>query len=190
LNGLLDMAAQHGGWGLSFVSFIEAIFFPIPPDTILIPLALSKPTASLFYAFIATVFSVAGGLAGYAIGYFFRKTAFLQQFAAKPKVRKVGMMFDRHGAVAMAIAGFTPIPFKVFTISAGFFRVPLVPFILGSVVGRAGRFFLIGVLILFFGEAAKHLILQYGNWFTLLLTALLLLAGWLWVVKRRRKRKW
>lgn len=139
---------------LSVLSFTESSFFPIPPDVMLIPMCLAKPTRGWFYAAICTLFSVLGGMAGYLIG----KLAFewiepwlMSSHYADTFTAAVNA-FDTWGFWYILLAGFTPIPYKVFTISAGVVGMPILAFLGGSVVGRGGRFFLVAALIRLGGE--------------------------------------
>ncbi|HWP94312.1 MAG TPA: YqaA family protein [Gammaproteobacteria bacterium] len=140
---------RHASWYLGALSFAESSFFPIPPDVMLAPMTLARPPAWWRLALLTTVTSVAGGLAGYAIGYFaFELVA--------PWVREAGYWeyyltahdwFERYGFWAVFVAGFSPIPYKMFTIAAGTVAMPLMPFTVASFIGRGGRFFLVAWLV-------------------------------------------
>ncbi len=139
---------------LSALSFAESSFFPIPPDVMLIPMCLARPLKGWAYAALCTLFSVLGGMAGYLIG----KLAFawiepwLMASSYAGIFTDAVAAFDTWGFWYILLAGFTPIPYKVFTISAGVVGMPGLAFVLGSVVGRGGRFFLVAALIRLGGE--------------------------------------
>ena len=145
---------------LATLSFTESSFFPVPPDVMLMPMCLARPKKSWSYAAICTMFSVLGGMAGYLIG----KLAFawiepwLMESHYAGTFTSAVEAFETWGFWYILLAGFTPIPYKVFTISAGVVGMPWLAFIGGSVVGRGGRFFLVATLIRLGGEKlAAHL---------------------------------
>lgn len=153
----------HAPRYLAGLSFAESSFFPVPPDVMLAPMALANRPHAWFYAGLTTAFSVIGGLAGYAIGVF----AF---GLVEPWLHAVGYWdgylqvrdwFDRWGFWAVFLAGFTPIPYKLFTIAAGVIAMALVPFVLASLVGRGARFFLVAGLIVWGGERMQRLLATY-----------------------------
>ena len=142
------------------VSFIESIFFPIPVDPLLMALCLSNYKKSLYYSFIGCVASVIGGTVGYYLGY--SAESWVMGFIGKKDfIQTATEMFQANTFNAMFIAGFTFLPFKVFAVTAGLSKVPLVPFILGCIAGRGLRFFLVGGLIYFFGPTIKTFIDKY-----------------------------
>lgn len=167
----------YGALALFMLAFVESSFFPIPPDLLLIPLAILQPPLALLYAAICTVGSVLGGMFGYFIGLKGGKPV-LERFVARERIVAIHNYFDRYNAWAIGIAGFTPIPYKVFTIAAGVFYINFRLFVLASLVGRGGRFFLIGALILIFGPQIQFLITKHLAWASLLFV-LLLLGGFL-----------
>ena len=143
------------------VSFAESSFFPIPPDVMLVPMVLAQRSKAWTYALLATVSSVLGGIAGYAIGYFFMDTL------GKPIVAFYGktegfeqfkQMFNEWGVWILIIKGMTPIPYKFLTITAGVTHMAIVPFILASIVARAMRFFLVAGLLYWFGPPIRQFI--------------------------------
>lgn len=139
---------------LAGLSFAESSFFPIPPDVMLIPMCIARPLKGWAYAALCTLFSVLGGLAGYLIG----KLAFswvepwLMTSSYAGIFTDAVAAFETWGFWYILLAGFTPIPYKVFTISAGVVGMPWLAFVLGSVIGRGGRFFLVAALIRLGGE--------------------------------------
>jgi membrane protein YqaA with SNARE-associated domain len=144
---------------LALVSFAESSFFPLPPDLMLIPMCLADRKRAFFYAALCTVASVIGGLAGYAIGYFFYETVghwLLDMYGgAEAQYAKLSDFFQKYGAAIILIKGLTPFPFKVLTILSGMVKLNLVVFVLASIVARAGRFFLVAGLLYFYGERIR-----------------------------------
>lgn len=158
----------HGAAALGLIAFAESSFFPIPPDVLLIALALGRPDLAFWYAAVSTAGSVVGGAAGYAIGYWGGKPV-IERFFGRSKVDLVHGLFQKYEAWAVGIAGFTPIPYKVFTIGAGVFYVNFRVFMLASVVSRGARFFLVATLLFIFGPPIRQFIERYFEWLTVLL---------------------
>ncbi|ABR73936.1 DedA family protein [Actinobacillus succinogenes] len=133
---------------LAFVSFIEAIFFPIPPDVMLIPMAMSKPQSAVRFAIICTIASIVGGMIGYSVGYY--AFDFVQQYIVKwgyqTQWDKAISWFEQWGILVVFVAGFSPIPYKIFTIAAGVMQMMFIPFVLTATISRAARFLLIAKL--------------------------------------------
>lgn len=154
-------ASRRAPAALGTVSFMESSFFPIPPDVMLIPMILTNRSKAWWYATIATVTSVLGGLLGYAIGYFAFEAIGkpILAFYGKEHALDLFIAFvHEYGVPAIIIKGATPIPFKVVTIAAGVAHMDLVAFIGASIVARAMRFFLVAALLYFFGEPIKDFI--------------------------------
>ncbi|MBN2398661.1 MAG: DedA family protein [Deltaproteobacteria bacterium] len=167
----------YGSWALFLLALAESSFFPVPPDVLLIALAISLPARSFRYALICSVGSLLGGVIGYLIGYQFMDLigmrivefyGFTQQYAA------VGDLYDQYNAWAVGIAGFTPIPYKVFTISAGAFKINFVVFFIASAISRSARFFLVGWLIYAFGPEIRLFIDRYFNLLAIVFVVLLI----------------
>lgn len=171
-------ATPYGPWALFFLAFAESSFFPIPPDILLIALALLNPSAAITLAAITTLGSVLGGMFGYLIG-LKGGQPILKKFVSQEKIKTVHSYFEKYEAWAIFIAGFTPIPYKVFTIAAGVFYIDFKKFVLFSALGRGTRFFAVGTLLFFFGEEVKHLISKYLDLFSIFLIVLLLLGFYL-----------
>ena len=176
---------RYGGLALLLLAFAESSVFPIPPDVLLMALALGKPGAAFRFALICSVGSVAGGLAGYLIGWLLMDglgRPVIELYNAQAAYAEVEQRFVAHGGWAVAIAGFTPIPYKVFTIAAGATQLSLSVFVLASVVSRSARFFLISGLIYYYGPTIKVFIDKYFNILTIVFTVLVLLGfvllGW------------
>ncbi len=166
----------HAAWALFIIAFTESSFFPIPPDVLLIALALGRPSRALWFASIATIGSVLGGIGGYYIGLgLFEQLGrpILEWYSAMEKFDTVGQLYRENLVLALGTAGFTPIPYKVFTIAAGAFSIPLIPFVVISAVSRGLRFFLVAALIFYFGPPIKRFIDRYFNLLTILFVVLL-----------------
>lgn len=147
---------EMGEIGLFILAFMESSFFPIPPDFILIPMSLAEPKNALIFALVATIGSALGGVLGYAIGRFGGRPA-LDFFFKKQqdKIEQVEKLYNKYGVWAVGAAAFTPIPYKVFTIASGVFRMNLLGFALVSVLGRGLRFFIVATTLMIFGEKIK-----------------------------------
>lgn len=167
----------HAPWYLGGMSFIESSFFPVPPDVMLAPMCLATPRRAWFFALITTLTSVAGGILGYAIGYFILDSIlpWLQDSRYWPAYQIAVEWFKDWGVWAVFIAGFSPIPYKVFTIAAGALAMPLLPFVIASAIGRGMRFFLVAGLMAWGGqrmEAALHRYVDRLGWATVLIVAI------------------
>ena len=149
---------------LAGLSFAESSFFPIPPDVMLMPMSLAQPQHAMRFATLTTAASVLGGMAGYAIGYFaIEWVAPLIGEGGRwaGAYNKASQWFHEWGFWAVLIAGFSPIPYKVFTISAGALSMAFLPFVLASAVGRGARFFLVAGLLSWGGAAMESHIRAY-----------------------------
>jgi len=148
---------------LMVMSFAESSFFPIPPDVMLAPMALAQPKKAYQFALWTTLASVLGGLFGYALGYFLfdviepwlRTSSYWEPYVTTTE------WFGKWGFWAVFVAGFSPIPYKVFTIAAGALNMFLPPFVLASLIGRGGRFFLVAVLLAVGGERLETRLRSY-----------------------------
>lgn len=173
----LGWADRPGGPVALFVlAFAESSFFPIPPDVLLMALAMGKPKRSFWFAAICTAGSVFGGIAGYAVGLLLFDQIgrpILDFYGAASTFDHVGQLYRDNLILALGTAGFTPVPYKVFTIAAGAFAVPLLPFVVISAVSRAGRFFLVAGLIYAFGPPIKAFIDRYFNLLSIIFVVLL-----------------
>lgn len=146
---------------LGLVSFAESSFFPIPPDVMLIPMCLANRAKSWFYATLATVTSVAGGMAGYAIGFFlfiYIGEPLLTFYGGAAGFDQVKVWFKDWGVWILIAKGWTPFPFKVLTIAAGATAMPFLPFVIASIIARAMRFYLVAGLLYFYGEPIRAFI--------------------------------
>ncbi len=168
MDFLRDLVAWTAGWAdspfgavaLFAIALAESSFFPVPPDVLMIPLALGKTSQALFFAAVATAGSTVGGILGYFIGAKGGRPL-LQRFFKPDKIAMVQNQYRRHDVWAVGLAGFTPIPYKLFSISAGVFGLELKRFIVASTLGRGGRFFLVGLTIMLFGESVKAFLEYY-----------------------------
>jgi len=164
-----------GPWGLFLLAFAESSFFPVPPDVLLIALALMSPEMSFSLAAICTLGSVLGAAFGYFIGIKGGRPL-LERLVSHEKISLVHDYFNKYEAWAIGIAGFTPIPYKIFTISAGVFYINFTRFMLISILSRGGRFFLVGGVIYFFGPTIKVYIDKYFNIFSIGIVVLVVLG--------------
>lgn len=166
---------------LFLLAFAESSFFPIPPDVLLIILGTQHPELAIWYGVVCTLGSVLGGALGYAIGLYGGRPLLLR-FFRREKVAAVERLYDRYNAWATGIAGLTPIPYKVFTIGGGAFKINFKVFMLASLGARGLRFMAEGVLLFAFGEEIRTFLEEQFNWLSIVLVVLLV-AGF-WVVHR------
>ena len=167
---LLSLAEhQHAKKFLAVVAFTESSFFPIPPDVMVVPMVLAKKDSYLKIFLIATVFSVLGGIAGYLIGYLFIDLAMyvIEIYNYESKVLKLKMDLSQGSGMViwlgtLFLAGFTPLPYKVFTITSGLIAFDIIAFIIISFISRGLRFYLVSILTAKFGEKFVKLIEQKG----------------------------
>ncbi len=167
----------HAGLALWLLAFAEASFFPIPPDVLLIALCLSKPKRSFKWALICSIGSVVGGMAGYFLGYQFMTSIgehILAFYHLTDKYLIVQHLYQKYDAWAVAVAGFTPIPYKLFTIAAGAFKISFITFVIASAISRSARFFLVAGTIYLFGPSVKEFLDKYFNLCTIVFTVLLI----------------
>lgn len=153
-------------WYLGGMSFAESSFFPIPPDVLLMPMSLAKPERAFWFAWITTIASVLGGLLGYAIGYWLLDVIYplIEQMNYVAKYEQAMAFFDEYGIWVVFIAGFSPIPYKVFTIAAGAANMALLPFIVASFIGRGLRFFLVASLMKYGGAKYETQLRSIVDW--------------------------
>lgn len=173
----------YGTPALFALSFAESSFFPIPPDVLQIALSVSKPKRSFYYAAVSAVASVLGGILGWFIGYALWESTRGFFYAYVPGVTPenfelVRQRYDQYGFLAILVAAFTPIPYKVFTIAAGVFNLGLPVLIAASVLGRTARFFTVATCIYVFGPGIKNLLDKYFELATIAF-AVLLIGGFL-----------
>ena len=181
LKAWVEGYAERPGaeWILFIIAFTESSFFPIPPDVLLIALAVIHPHKSFRYALICSVGSVLGGMFGYLIGLEFFELVgrhIIAFYGVEIQYEKVRLLYHENAFTAIAIAGFTPIPYKVFTIAAGAFEVSFMTLVVASLLSRSARFFLVASLFYFFGATIKTFIDKYFEILTLAFTVLLVLG--------------
>lgn len=169
-------AHRHAIWILAAVSFAESSFFLIPPDVLLIPMVLAAREKWFKYALVCTIASVLGGLFGYFIGAFLFDEIgrpILDMYHAAAKFEAARAAYNENGVWIVFTAGFSPIPYKIFTIASGVTGMDIVPFIIASAVGRGARFFLVALLLWKFGTPIRAFIEKRLGLLTLLFCALL-----------------
>jgi len=172
---------RHAPWYLGGLSFAESSFFPIPPDVMLAPMSMAEPRKAWWFAGLTTVTSVLGGLLGYLIGLFAFElitplVAEGERYAES--FTDAEAWFRAWGVWVIFIAGFSPIPYKIFTISAGVLHMALIPFLIASAVGRGARFFLVAALMAWGGERMESTLRSYVDrigWIVVLLVVLVVL---------------
>ncbi|WP_457573931.1 YqaA family protein [Desulfolithobacter sp.] len=166
-----------GIWALFFIAVAESSFFPIPPDVFLIALCIAVPKKSFRYAAICAIGSVMGGVIGYGLGLGFMDTLgmrILDWYGLQDKYAVVQDLYQRYDAWAVGAAGFTPLPYKLFTITAGAFKIDFATFFFVSLVARSARFFLVAALIYRFGAPVQYFIKRYFNILSIVFLALLI----------------
>ncbi len=173
--------SPYGSLALFILAFVEASFFLVPPDILLIALCVGQARRSLYFAGLCTAGSVLGGIFGYVIGFQLFEIAgrpIIEFYDAAEAFQRVGDLYRDNLVLALGTAGFTPIPYKVFTIAAGAFAVPFVPFVVISAASRGARFFLVAGLIRLFGPQIRSFIDRYFNLLTIVFVVALV-AGFL-----------
>jgi membrane protein YqaA with SNARE-associated domain len=171
--------SPYGAVALFILAFTESSFFPIPPDVLLIALAISIPAKAFRYALVCSVGSVAGGAFGYLIGLYLMDAVgynIIEIYGVTDKYDYVQSLYRTYDAWVVAVAGFTPIPYKVFTITAGAFEINFWVFIVVSAISRAARFFILAVIIYKFGSPIKAFIDRYFNILSIAFMILLILG--------------
>jgi membrane protein YqaA with SNARE-associated domain len=166
-----------GVWALFFIAVAESSFFPIPPDVFLIALCISVPKNSFKYAGVCAIGSVLGGILGYGLGLGFMDTVgktILDWYGLHDKYDVVQDLYRKYDAWAVGAAGFTPLPYKLFTITAGAFKINFPVFVTVSIFARSARFLLVAALIYKFGAPVQHFIMRYFNLLTFIFLFLLI----------------
>ena len=173
-------ASDHPGLWLFMLAFAESSFFPLPPDVLLVALGVANPPMAIMYGLICTVASVLGGGLGYGIGKWGGRPI-LYRFFNEKKIHTVENLYERYNAWATGIAGLTPIPYKIFTIGGGAFKINFKIFMLASLGSRGLRFMAEGVLLFFYGEKIRIFLFDYFNWISL--AFVVMLVGGFWAVQ-------
>jgi len=182
-----EVFSPLGGVGLFILAFMESSFFPVPPDILLIVLTLQNPSNYLWLALICTIGSVLGALFGYGIGYV-GEMFILKKIFSEEKIQRTHALFHKYDYWAILIAAFTPLPYKVFTIAAGVFRIKIKGFIIASAIGRGVRFFIVALLTAKFGELMVKIFDTYLLYITVI--GLFILAVFLIFKRKKIKEKW
>lgn len=159
-------------WWLSIISFIESSFFPIPPDPFLMASLLKDQKKWLRYSLIVSFTSVLGGIFGYFIGFVLFETVgewLVRTYDLKDELQKVTELFNQNVFWTLFVAAFTPIPYKIFTITAGLLKVNLFIFIIASIIGRSMRFIFVGLIMKMFGAQISGFVFKYFNSLTLVI---------------------
>lgn len=170
--------SPHGVWALVALSFAESSFFPVPPDVLLIALCLGNPERAFWFAAVCAASSVVGGMAGYGIGFYGGRPLLKRLFRAE-RIRAVESYYKRYNAWATGIAGLTPLPYKLFTLSGGAFSIDFKIFVLASIVSRSLRFFAVAAIVNWLGDPAKRFIEDHLGWLTIAFVILLVLGFWI-----------
>lgn len=177
-------AHRHAERYLAALSFAESSFFPIPPDVMLAPMTLAQPSRGWRYAAVTTIASVVGGMAGYAIGWFAidAVTPVIERLGYLETYARATEWFDRYGFFAILAAGFSPIPYKIFTIAGGALTMFFPGFVLASLLGRGARFFLVAGIIVIGGPRMEPLLRRYVDRIGWALVALILVGVVVWSI--------
>lgn len=170
------VSGKYGVWALFLIAFVESSFFPIPPDVFLIAMCVAAPALSFRYAAVCSLASVMGGVMGYALGFWFMDglgMPIIEWYGLGEKYLLVQEYFKKYDIWILGTAGFTPIPYKLFTITAGFIQSNFISFVVVSLVARSARFFLVAALIYRYGPSIQRFIDRYFNLLTIAFIALL-----------------
>lgn len=171
---LQQAAKKNAPKVLAGVAFTESIFFPIPPDVLLIPMVMTHLKKAFWFATICTVASAIGGVVGYLIGHYgfdYMGQPLIDFYHAQEVFDKIKLWYADYGVLIVAVAGFSPIPYKVFTITSGFVGMDMLAFFVTSLLSRGARFYLVAGLLWYGGEAFKQWIERHFGWLTMLLSA-------------------
>ena len=167
---------------LALLTFAESVFFPIPPDVLLAPMVLAKPTRAWHYATLTTIASVIGGIAGYALGFYMFEPwiqPLITEWGKQQTFDQAVSWFNQWGVWVVFLAGFSPIPYKVFTVSAGFLQMAFLPYLLASAIGRGMRFFLVAGVIYWGGEKMEQGLRKWVDVIGWVVVAIIVLAYFL-----------
>ena len=179
-NWIINLSTTpYALWALAVIAFSESSFFPIPPDILLIPMIIAKPKNAYFIAFIAMIASVVGGGLGYYIGLKLYETVglvIINFYHAQQLFSDFQTQFNKHGALAILFAGVTPFPYKVITISSGIAGISFFQFVIFSIIARGIRFFIIAILLRFYGEPIRNFIEKHLNLLFIIFVVLLVLG--------------
>lgn len=183
---MVKLAEGYGIWGLLAVSFAESVFFPIPPDVLLIPMSLLDPSLALWFATLTTAGSVFGGVFGYLLGWSIGRPV-LEKISSPEQTVKIYELMAKYGIWAVVIAGLTPVPYKLVTIASGISRISLVPFIIASFLSRGARFYLIGAVIMLLGEEGLAYIKEY---MLIIFVVIIIASVFIWLIYKNVKSRY
>jgi len=170
---------RYAPYYLSLLSFVESFILPFPPpDVMLAPMSLSRPSLAMRFAALTLLFSVLGGLVGYLIGAFLfdQVEPYIIEWGYQARFETVTIWFEQWGFWAVLVAGFSPVPYKIFTIAAGVLNLAIIPFVLASIIGRGARFFILAWCLAKFGPAIEPRLVRYIEYIGWAIVAILLLA--------------
>ena len=170
---------RHAPYYLSVLSFVESFILPFPPpDVMLAPMSLSRPSLAMRFAALTLFFSVLGGLVGYLIGAFLfdQVEPFIIEWGYQARFETVTTWFEQWGFWAVLVAGFSPVPYKIFTIAAGVLNLAIIPFVLASIIGRGARFYLLAWCLARFGPAIEPRLVRYIEYIGWAIVVILVLA--------------
>lgn len=176
-------ATKYAVPALFILAFAESSFFPIPPDVLLIAMAVAVPLKAFRFAAVCSIGSVLGGMFGYLLGWQFMDlvgSRIVEFYHFQEQWDKIGGWYEEYNAWAVGVAGFTPLPYKVFTLAAGAFEINFPIFVLASFVSRSARFFIVAALIYKYGAPIKEFIEKYFNILSIVFVVLLV-AGFVLV---------
>ena len=169
--------SPYGTIALFLIAVAESSFFPVPPDVLLLALCVGSPHRAFWFALVTTAGSLLGAAVGYLLGLEFYELIgrrIIEFYGAEDRYTRVAELYQEWDAIAVGIAGFTPIPYKVFTIAAGVFRIDFLVFMIASLLSRSARFFLVAALIWRFGKPIRDFIDRYLGWLTIIFSILLI----------------
>ncbi len=179
---LLQARKRYAGWLLFFIAFFEPCLLPLPPDMLLIPMAIARRKKAFKFAAIATVGSVLGAMVGYGIGALAMATignAIIETYKLQPAFDHFHNAFNKYGMWIILAKGLTPIPFILVTIASGVAHLNLGVFIISATITRGARFFLEAVLIYYFGSPIRHFIEKYLPWVCVAVLAAIIFGFWI-----------
>lgn len=191
-NGWIEtiekMLEQHGVWGLAVATFLDSFISPIPPEVVFIPLSLATPEKAFWFAGLTTAISVIGAIVGYMLGLKGGRPLLCRLFSAS-KINRAENFIKTYGVAAVLLASFTPIPYKLITVSSGVFALSLKKLIFWSTLGRGARFFLEATLIMLFGAKAKEFLAGSSFFFLTFIVAFIVIIVYLGYIVYNRKMR-
>lgn len=175
---LKDLSERAKFFWLALISFTESSFFPVPADPFLMVCIFANTNKWIRYTTFVTIFSIIGGIFGYLIGFFFFDIFgqwLINTYSLADEFQTVQTLFEQNSFWAIFISAFTPVPYKIFTISAGFFKINIISFIIASVLGRGIRFFMVGAVSYFLGKRFAKIFVKYFDIITILIVIALVI---------------